>query len=191
MIAGSLCLAAASNTFFEGALPGKWGLGKANYSPPTSSNPRKAPTLSTACRIHPPSITRGNREDSRKAPTTPCCSKRPTIGHKVSNTAHSHPCWRENGSVHSKLVQANPRSMGPVYHPGLPNTPGSMAKLAAKHQQVGRQPTRYLTNQGAGIGRKRSCTMGFIDPGACGQSNVHCPKKRRRLETNHRLEIRI
>ena len=31
--------------------------------------------------------------------------------------------------------------------------------------------------------------MGFIDPGAGGQSNVHCPKKRRRLETNHRLEV--
>ena len=31
--------------------------------------------------------------------------------------------------------------------------------------------------------------MGTLDPGACSQSNVHCPEKRRRMETNYRLEI--
>ena len=189
VIAASLRLGAASNSFFEGALPGKWDLGRANSSPPISSNPRKAPTLSTTRRIRPPSITRGNRENAREAPSTTCCPRRPTTGHEVSNTARSHPRWGEDGSVLSKLVQANSRPMGPVYHPGLPYTFGSLAKSAFKQHQVGRQPTRYPTNRGAEISRKRSCTMGFIDPGAGGQSNVHCPKKRRRLETNHRLEV--
>ena len=182
-------LGRSKQQFFRNSPAGKWDLGRANSSPPTSSNPRKALTLSTARRIRPPLITQGNQENTREAPTTTCCSKRPRIGHEVSNTAHSHSRCREDGSVHSKLVQANPRSMGPVYHPGLPNTPGSMAKSAVKHQQVGREPTRYLTNRGGGISRKRGCTMGFIDPGACGQSNVHCSEKQRRLETNHRLEI--
>ena len=85
-------------------------------------------------------------------------------------------------SVHTKLAQANPRSVGSGHHSGLSATPCTITRPKPICQEVKRQ----LTISFRGRGVEKGLHRGTVVSGMPSQSSVCCPQKQGRLEANYR-----
>ena len=126
-----------NNSFFERALSEKLGFGRANCLQ-AGFNTKKFHPRSTIHKTPHPQLFGGS---PRGNPRQPSSTSQRLYGspfrHDPSYTECKQTCRRENISVHTKLAQANPRSVGPGYCSGISSTSCSMTRPTAIHQKAG------------------------------------------------------
>ena len=179
-------LGRSKQQFFRRGPAGKVGF-RQSQSPASRFQHRKAPSLQYNSQNPPPPIIWGSpRGNPRQASSTSQRLYGSPLRHDPSYTECRQTCRKEYISVHTKLAQANPRSVGPGYCSGISPTSCSMARPTAINQEGRRQSTISFGGRGAEVSRKRGCTAGTVVPGIPSQSSVCCPQKRGRLEANYR-----
>ena len=106
--------------------------GKANL-PQAGSNTEKLHPRSTIHKLTLPVIWGSPRGNPRQASSTSQHLYGSPCRHNPSYTECRQTCRRENSSVHTKLAQANPRSVDPGYCSGISSTSSSMARPTATY----------------------------------------------------------
>ena len=175
----------ASNSFSKGPCWKSW-ISAGPIAPKQVPTPKSSIPAVQFTKPPPPVIQGSQRGNPRQASSTSQRLYGSPLRHDPSYTECRQTCRREHISVHTKLAQANPRSVGPGYCSGISPTSCSIARSTAIHQEGRRQSTISFGGRGAEVSRKRGCTAGTAVPGTHSQSSVCCPQKRGRLEANYR-----
>ena len=123
------------------------------------SNAQKPQPSSITHKTPPPPVIRESLRGNPRQPSfTPQYLYGSPTRHNSSYTECRQSCRRENISVHTKLAQANPRSVGSGHHSGLSATSSTITRPKPICQEVKRQ----LTISFRGRGVEKGAAQGYI-----------------------------
>ena len=186
----NLLLGGPKISFFEGALPGSGGLGRAVIRPHQTTN-----HVSHQEAIHPTDqggkadLTRPNQRDFRSVTTTKGIVTFVGPGYNADGKACVHTSWWQTGPICSQLALSDKGPMGIRVNSRLPATLESLASTQhGTTHAVKRGPVTSLKGRGEKFNGKRSCGACQQESNTDNQPPFCGTQKRRRMASNNRPE---